>query len=296
MDIQQAINEFVLYCQVDRQLSKNTVKAYRQDLGLLRKSLSGAAQSDVAVIERGMLRGFLREYHGQKPRTLKRKLASVRSFFKYLTCEKVIIEDPSETLEQKIKLPKALPRTLPAGEPKRILRKAHRRLKENSSESIRCHLELCVLELLYGTGVRVSELSALDVGDVDLYYGSLRISGKGGKERIVPVFEGGAKEALREYLSFRSKGQGALLLNRGGGRLSDQSIRSIVKKYSPNATPHMFRHTLATQLLSNGADIRFIQKLLGHSSIVTTAMYAHVEQKAQRRIIRSKHPRMGLVL
>ena len=299
MEIQKAIDEFILCCEIDRHLSNNTIKAYRQDLKQLRLYLDEIRCLMVEDIDRFTIRKFLRSCSSQKARTIKRKFASIRSFFKFLVAEGILNSNPAKELEHSIKIPKVLPRSLPISAIRKVLKGIHSDL-EKSKDNKRCdsrlRLELCVLELLYGTGIRVGELSSLNLCDVDLRNGSIRVRGKGDKERVVPIFHGGTIEALQSYLECRSQQSGPLLLNRNGTRLSDQSIRSIVRKRAPEATPHMFRHSLATQLLSNGTDLRFIQKLLGHSSIVTTTIYAHVEQTAQRRIIRAKHPRLSMTI
>lgn len=241
-------------------------------------------------------------YQRYKPRTVKRKIASVKAFCGYLEYEDLIIENPFSRLRLKVTPPLVLPKTMPLSVIESILTAAYQAKDKagtlgQQGSALR---DIAVLELLFATGVRVSELCALPCGDVRLDEGEIKIYGKGAKERFVQIANPEVLNVLRLYReTYREaiEQAGTFFVNRSRKPLSTQSVRAIVNKYSRQAgiknhiTPHMFRHSFATLLLEEGVDIRYIQHLLGHSSIMTTQIYTHVAGKKQRDILSEKHPR-----
>jgi len=233
-----------------------------------------------------------------KPRSIRRKVASVKAFCGYLEYEGLLKENPFAKLRLKLDPPLILPRTISLPDIEGILVEAYKAKKKTPGDiPLR---DVAVLELLFATGVRVSELCALKPSDVRLTEGEVKIYGKGAKERFVQIANPAVLQALREYQTAcieKIEKSNSFFINRLGRPLSDQSVRNIVRKYAEQAgveqhvTPHMFRHSFATLLLEEDVDIRYIQRLLGHSSIVTTQIYTHVAGKKQRNILAAKHPR-----
>lgn len=298
-DLQHLLSQYLRDCQYQKDLDPKTIKAYRIDL----------AQFSTFIVQNGsyLTREGLMEYVAQlhqqyKPRTIKRKVASVKAFFNYLEYEGLVCENPFSRLRLKLIPPLILPRTLPLPVIGAILECAYQAKKEAKTEKRRnaAVRDIAVLELLFATGVRVSELCALPCENVRLDEGEVKIFGKGAKERFVQIANPDVLAALHCYTESFQKDieqAGTFFVNGRHKPLSDQSVRSIVTKYSKLAgvenhiTPHMFRHSFATLLLEEGVDIRYIQRLLGHSSIVTTQIYTHVTGKKQRDILSEKHPR-----
>lgn len=298
-DLQHLISQYLRDCQYQKGLDLKAIKAYRIDLA----QFSAFIGQNGLKLTRGGLMEYITLLHQQyKPRTIKRKLASVKAFYNYLEYEGLVSENPFSQLRLKLSPPLILPRTLPLSAIEAILESAYQvkkeaKTKEHRSNAVR---DIAMLELLFATGVRVSELCALQYGDVRLDEGEVKIFGKGAKERYVQITNPDVLAALHCYVETFQKDMeqtGAFFVNRDHRPLSDQSVRSIVNKYSKLAgvenhiTPHMFRHSFATLLLEEGVDIRYIQRLLGHSSIVTTQIYTHVAGKKQRDILSEKHPR-----
>lgn len=293
--IEQKIVRYLGDCEYQKGLDHKTLKAYRIDLtqfaSFLERNGAELAREGVAAYIAGLHQTY-------KPRSIRRKIASVKAFCGYLEYEGLLEENPFAKLRLKLDPPLILPRTIPLADIEGILAAAYRTKEEKAGNTpLR---DVAVLELLFATGVRVSELCALKPGDVRLIEGEIRIYGKGAKERFVQIANPAVLQALREYRTAfaDSMGQaGAFFVNRLCRPLSDQSVRGIVRKYAKLAgveqrvTPHMFRHSFATLLLEEDVDIRYIQRLLGHSSIVTTQIYTHVAGKKQRDILAAKHPR-----
>ena len=298
-NLQHWISQYLLDCQYQKGLDSKTIKAYRIDL----------SQFSILINQRGLeltregIMEYISNLHQQyKPKTIRRKVASVKAFCGYLEYEELVKENPFSRLRLKLSAPLILPRTIPLSAIEAILATAYQ-LKENAKTPGQWNValrDIAVLELLFATGVRVSELCALKRGDVRLDEGEIKIYGKGAKERFVQIANPDVLEALNCYQEVYKDiiaQVGTFFVNRLRRPLSDQSARSIVDKYSKLAgvethiTPHMFRHSFATLLLEEGVDIRYIQRLLGHSSIVTTQIYTHVAGKKQRDILSEKHPR-----
>lgn len=298
-DLQHLLSQYLRDCHYQKGLDPKTIKAYRIDLAQFSAFIG---QNDLNLTREGLLEYITQLHRQYKPRTIKRKVASVKAFCNYLTYEEVISENPFSRLRLKLSPPLILPRTISLPMVENILASAYNVKKEakNAAHRNAAVRDIAVLELLFATGMRVSELCALQCEDVRLDEGEVKIFGKGAKERYVQITNHDVLAALHCYAEAFQKDMervGTFFVNRCHRPLSDQSVRSIVNKYSELAgiqnhiTPHMFRHSFATLLLEEGVDIRYIQRLLGHSSIVTTQIYTHVAGKKQRDILSEKHPR-----
>lgn len=289
------VDEYLTHLRVERNLSPNTVKAYGEDLASF---LAWASRESVHVLDldHRRLRRYLAELDRARyaRRTIARRLAAVRSFYRYVVMRGYAPGSPAAVLAS----PK-LPRELPAVAPAQLLERLLDAPDAVTPLGVR---DRAILELLYATGVRVSELTGLDTGDVDLAGGTVRVMGKGSRERIVPMHPAAVRK-LREYLARgrtqidRGQGESAFFLNRLGTRLSSGGVRRMLEKYlvvvgaSAQLTPHDLRHSFATHLLEGGADLRTVQELLGHVALSTTQIYTHVSTKRLRDVHRGAHPR-----
>ncbi len=298
-DLQHEISQYLRDCKYQKGLDTKTIKAYRIDLA---QFSSFMADGNWSLTREGVM-AYISDLHQRyKPKTIRRKIASVKAFCGYLEYEELLEANPFSRLRLKLSVPLILPRTIPFSVIEDILTTAYQE-KEEMQFSKQCDVvlrDIAVLELLFATGIRVSELCALQCSDVRLNEGEIKIYGKGAKERFVQIANPEVLKALHcyqeQYQDVMAQA-GTFFVNRLCKPLSDQSVRNIIKKYSKLAgvemhiTPHMFRHSFATLLLEEGVDIRYIQRLLGHSSIVTTQIYTHVAGKKQRDILSEKHPR-----
>ena len=294
MDLTTIITNYIEHCENVKKLSADTLKAYRIDLVQFRDFV-GEGWAEKEVLNRYIMhlnRSFA-------PRSVKRKFASVRAFFNDLKCNEIIEINPFDKLHVKILYPRQLPRTIPEDVVKRLLQSAYDGYKSGQRETL---LDIVVLELLFSTGLRVSELCSLTPDTFLLSRSELRllIRGKGRKERMIELTTPELMVLFNKYCSeyaTETASQNAILINRRGRPLMPQSVRRIIHKHlkrissTSNITPHMFRHTFATSLLEAGMDIRYIQSLLGHSSISTTQIYTHVASPRQTQLLAEKHPR-----
>ncbi len=303
--LQEEITEYLTYCHIYKELSQHTLKAYEIDLTQFYKYVE---QFKSKQADKENIIGYLAHIHQNfKPKTTKRKIASLKAFFNYLLYIEKLNDNPFRTIRTNFKSPQLLPRVIPLSIIEKILCAAHHHLNASDDLTFRQRnvvlRDITVLELLFVTGMRVSELCSLKINDVNLQSGVVRILGKGAKERIIQISNHDVLDTLKQYVaSFESQLRQSdfLLMNRLGGRLSEQSVRSIIKKYAEqidadmHITPHMFRHSFATFLLEEDVDIRYIQQLLGHSSITTTQIYTHITTNKQKEILTLKHPRNKL--
>ena len=301
--MRRLIDRFLTHLEEERNLSTHTLRAYRGDLRRFLEFLAAEflAKPPDAIrpqeVDHLAVRSFLAHQarSGVGRRTQSRRLSSIRSLFRFASREGVLSTNPAATIRSP-KQPKTLPRHLRPGEIENLIESAEGR----EPRTLR---DRAILELLYATGLRVGELVSLDWSDIDLEGRVLRVLGKGGKERMVP-FGRPAAEALALWheawpeVCNADPGQGdPVFLNYRGGRLSDRSIRRIIDLYTEQAAlaagvhPHTLRHTFATHLLEQGADLRSIQELLGHSSLATTQRYTHMEMERLLSIYRQAHPR-----
>ncbi len=294
---------FLDHLTVERGLSPNTLSAYRRDLRRYEAFLSARGFSSATDASEATVRSFLASIsastHGQDERpyaatTVARVLSTVRSFHRFLLREQIADRDPAAGVVRP-RLPRALPHPLTREDVGRLLEAP----RGETSSGLR---DRAWLELLYGAGLRVSEMTALDVDDVELEAGAVRVLGKGGKEREVPLGRY-AREALEAYLArarpsmASASTRGALFLNSRGGRLTRQSVARLLAGYARAAgiersvSPHDLRHSFATHLLDGGADVRVVQELLGHASVATTQIYTLVTAEHLRSAYEQAHPR-----
>ena len=297
------VTAFLNYCQYEKNLSPKTIKAYTIDLKQYKDHFISTS-----LVEEAFNKIALKDYLFHinklyKPKTIKRKLATLKAFFTFLEFEDYILQSPFRKIRMNFKEPKTLPKTIRLHEVKKIFKIVYAskyKISNNEYSLRRVLKDIAIIELLFATGIRVSELSELKQENVDLRSKSIKVVGKGNKERVIQFCNQETVLAIKEYYTaFVSeiKSSGYFFVNRNGNKLSNQSIRTIIKKYAKLAgiqrtiTPHVFRHTFATLLLDQGVDIRYIQNLLGHSSILTTQIYTHVSQKKQQQILSKKHPR-----
>lgn len=291
------VQHYLDVCKTQKDLDIKTIKAYRIDLTQFTSHLQKTGQ----LITKDSVRSYISHLNAAyKPRSVKRKIASMRSFCHYLHEEGILLKNPF--YDMRIKLPPArtLPRTVPLRVIEAMLREAHKqiRIAETKAKKRTALREAAVIELLFATGMRVSELCLLKKDDVDLVDGIVRIQGKGRKERIIQIQNTEVRSILSAYQGAEADSASSyFFLNRSHCRLSDQSVRRILSKYAEMAgtplhiTPHMLRHSFATLLLEADVDLRCIQELLGHSSIATTQIYMHVSSSRIKDILSTKHPR-----
>lgn len=299
-----AVGEFIRHCRFERKLGEKTISAYRMDLEQFAAAIG--ANTLLRELSRERVTVWLGTLAHYKPRTVKRKVASVMSFMHYLECAYDSFENPFRRMQVKIKRPEQLPRVMSGPEVKRMLASLEREAMSAGAETQKGRIRVrdrAVVELLFSTGMRIGELCGLKNEDVDLAEGRVRIHGKGNKERVVDICPAEALAALREWMTVRSSGTGAndaVFTNRLGNGLAAQSVRAMVHDLArrcaigKNVTPHMFRHTFASLLLEEDVDVAYIQHILGHSSIATTQIYLHVNPRRQREILMNRHPRSRL--
>jgi len=303
MTVANAMTSFLFHCRYEKNLSPRTLKAYSIDLCQLCKHLKAAQVVEIEAVDKSCLRDYIRGlFDGYKEKTIKRKVATLKSFFHFLEREDAIAVNPLRKMDVRIKETRRLPRTIALADLKRLfhhLYRAKQACEDKESDAYRALVrDIAVLELLFATGARVSEVANLRSEDVDLRAGCVRILGKGGRERILQICDSETLAAVRQYQSLR-EGESSMQFfrNRSGNRLTDQSIRGMLRRHASRAglkahlTPHMLRHSVATLLLEEGVDIRYIQHLLGHSSITTTQIYTEVRNESQWRVLAQKHPR-----
>ena len=272
--MREYIEKFMRYLETEGGASPHTLRSYRKDL----EDFFSFRRSDSPVIETFEVRGFVAEMilRGLQKSTVNRRLATLRSFFKFLQREGYVKANPARLVNSP-KMTRRLPKFLTVDD-------AFALVERPGGIGFASARDRAMLELLYSSGIRVSELSNLDLDNLNMKEGLIKVKGKGRKERIVPVGRK-AIEALRGYLIERSllkKSHIALFLNRSGTRLSDRGVRRVVVKYAREILlgkvgPHTLRHTFATHLLQGGADLRVIQELLGHASLSTTQKYTHLD-------------------
>ena len=292
--MQALIEKFSTYLSDERNLSPHTRAAYLRDLGEFRAFLErhgGSEQAALAKVDSLMLRRYLAELHKRNQRTsIARKLSALRTFFRYLVREGSLPSNPTEGLSTP-KLNRYLPKTLSVDEATALMERGY----GNSLLDLR---DRAIVELFYSSGLRVSELTGLDVGSLDLRENLVRVLGKGRKERIVPIGRK-ANEALLSYLEDRGMPgtEEPLFLNARGGRLTPRSVQRNLKARLIKAglikdiSPHALRHSFATHLLDGGADLRAIQELLGHASLSTTQKYTQVSVDQLMAVYDKAHPR-----
>lgn len=297
--LQTYINEYLLYCEHRKHLDYKTIKAYKIDL----KQYEVFAPTVPECFDKHTVDLFITFLHKKyNPKSIKRKIASLKAMFHYLEYKEVLTENPFVKLDIRFREPKLLPKTIPFHSIRTFLLTLYKSKEEAETEYQKrcCIRDIAVIELLFATGIRISELCQLKPTDIDLENNSMLIYGKGAKERLLQIGNQEVIAALQLYYdTFREDIDkcGYFFVNRLKHRLSDQSVRYMIVHYAKLAgihqhiTPHMFRHSFATLLLEQDVDIRYIQRILGHSSISTTEIYTHVSSVKQKDILFHKHPR-----
>ncbi len=300
MTLASSFSDFLFHCQYEKTLCAKTLQAYGTDLeqfALFQKEIS-----QVADITKNEIRMYLSSISSLKPKSIKRKIATLKALFNYLEFEDKILINPFRKMRIKIKEPKVLCKVMDLQEVKRIFKACYKE-KSNCVHPTTYSLvlkKISVIEILFATGARVSEIADLKSDNINLQTGCIIIKGKGQKERIIQICNPESLSILREYFECHKDiilKSGWFFINKLNRKLSDQSIRKIVRDATLLAglkrivTPHIFRHTFATLLLEKGVDLRYIQCMLGHSSIATTQLYTHVNNRQQRQILSTKHPR-----
>ena len=296
IDLTIQIPAFLNYCRNRKALNEKTLRAYAVDL----KQFS---QFTNCIYGKNEICDYISHLHRTfKPKTVRRKIATLKAFTHYLMIEEIIEINPFNKIETSFREPLLLPKTIPLNTIKAILASAYNSLSEVSTVYRRKTVvrDIAVLELLFATGARVSEICSLKPADINESDHTVKFYGKGSKERIIQIENKSVRKAVKEYCRLFAgdiRLSGCLFVNRLHNRLSEQSVRSMINKSAKAAksdihiTPHMFRHSFATLLLEEDVDIRYIQKLLGHSSITTTQIYTHVAMSKQKEILSTKHPR-----
>ena len=303
MKLKEMLQDYLEYCQYRKELDNKTVKAYRIDL---RQYFEFIGECD---LDKNWIERYITNLHKNfRQKTVKRKIASVKAFYNFLEDEELIQENPFRKIKVKFKETSELPKIIPREEIEQLLQSMYTDLKIRKKKEKSILRDIAVVETLFATGARVSEISNIKKENINLNTGVIRIMGKGGKERYILIGERSVLELLKRYYEQNYeniKQSGYFFVNRDGERFSEQSIRLMIKRYAKNAgierniTPHMFRHSFATYLIEEGVDISCVQRILGHSSIKTTQIYIHVASKKQAEILRDMHPRqymkVGLV-
>ena len=298
--MKEEIESFIRYLKVEKGYSGNTLEAYKNDLSQFKNFIETKSAGKVLLprledVDKDILVGCMLHFKEKEysSATVARKIAAIKSFFGFLLEEGRLSIDPTENLGFP-KVGKSLPKTLNIAEVNRLLEQAS---ANKSPEGMR---DAAMLELLYATGMRVSELVGLNLGDVDSKEGFVRCFGKGSKERVIPIHQR-AVEKLADYINKGRQtlsgggGEEALFLNQRGQRLTRQGLWGILKDYAKKAgikekiSPHILRHSFATHLLGGGADLRSVQELLGHVNISTTQIYTHLTNRRLKEIHHKYH-------
>jgi tyrosine recombinase XerC len=289
----ETISKFINHLKTERNYSKHTLDNYQRDLRFLVDFLKGG-KADRSTAREYLLALEKKRY---SRRSIARKLSSARSYFRFLAREKLVDKNPFENLLTP-KLPKKLPNFLYPEELKELFSGPD----QKNPQGLR---DQAILEVLYGTGLRVTEIVRMNINDVDFDEGEIKVLGKGSKERIV-LFGSHARTALSKYIKdgrpkmSSGKKSPALFINRRGSRITTRSVERMIVFYAKKAgltkkvTPHTLRHSFATHLLSGGADLRMVQELLGHVSLSTTQVYTHITKERLKEVYDSAHPRARL--
>lgn len=292
--------DYLKYCKSLKRLDNKTLKAYRTDLKQFMSFFNNANIHSISITDIEKYIGYL--HQNFKPKTVKRKLASIKAFFHFLEYKDYIEQNPFNKIKTSFHEPISLPKTIPLYIMEKLLATMYNNffLASTDYQKKRILLDIAICEILFSTGMRISELCNLKKSDIDLHDATIRIYGKGSKERIMQIGNSDVIKILKKYKDIymtEINKTGYFFVNPNTNKISDQSIRRMIKKYCSLAsidlhiTPHMFRHTFATSLLEADVDIRYIQKMLGHSSITVTEIYTHVALSKQRDILTTKHPR-----
>lgn len=292
--MEEYLDQFITNLVVERNVSPYTARNYRREVGEFLRFLKEEGVSSLQEVDRRVLTRYLLwlRAKGYAKASIRRRISELRSFCRYLVGQKILESNPVEAISAP-KVPQRLPRYLKPEEIGAIMQ------APDTSQPLG-QRDRAILEMLYATGMRISELVGLDMGTVDIARGQMMVRGKGSKERIV-LLGRPARGALDLYLKegrpklAKGKRTSALFLNRSGERLSVRGVQSVLDRCARKAglkwvTPHLFRHTFATHMLGGGADLRVVQELLGHASLSSTQVYTHVSQRRAREVYMNSHP------
>lgn len=278
-NISQLISEYISYLEIEKGLSKNTILAYQSDLIGFFDFIENAQIEEIKRKDFSTYTKYLAK-NEINPSSITRKIASIKGFFKYISYKRIIKTNPAASIASP-KLPKRLPKVLTISEIEKLLR---------NNLSV---MDYAIIELLYSAGVRVSELVNLNIKNIDLKQQTIKVFGKGSKERIIPINKK-CIEVLKKYLKKRElialkyNSEPFLFINENGKKITRQYVYKVIReqgeKLNKHISPHTLRHSYATHLLENGADLRVVQELLGHSSIVTTQLYTHISKRTLREV------------
>jgi len=289
------VQKFINFLEKDKRLSLNTLQSYRRDIEQYMSYLREINLNNITNTNKTTIIAYLLHLQkkGRATSTISRNLASIRSFYQYITKNKIVDKDPTLELESP-KVEKKLPQILSTQEVELLL-------EQPKCTDLKGYRDKAMLELLYATGIRVTELISLDITDINLEMGFIKCN-KGSRERMIPIGSIATK-ALQEYITkargflIQNNEEKALFVNINGGRLTRQGFWKIIKQYKNQAkinkdiTPHTLRHSFAAHLLENGADLRSIQEMLGHSDISSTQIYAQIAKNKIKEIYKKTHPR-----
>ncbi|WP_143321430.1 tyrosine-type recombinase/integrase [Clostridium sp. HBUAS56010] len=297
------ILNYLVFCKNQKRLDSKTIKAYKIDLTQFAVSQSN---NSFVSIKPDSIEEYITSLHQSfKPRTVRRKIATLKAFFHYLEYKNIIEINPFNKLRIQFRSPVTLPKIIPLHTIEDFLSTLYKQKEYTSTTLQRKYIlrDIAVIELLFATGIRISELCSLRVTNIDFIENNILIYGKGSKERRIQIGNQDVIIALKDYYkNFKEEIDNSeyFFINRIHNRLSEQSVRNMINKYAHLAsirlhiTPHMFRHSFATYLLEEDVDIRYIQEILGHSSINVTEIYTHVTMAKQKNILTQKHPRNTL--
>lgn len=298
------IDEYLQFCSSRKNLDYKTIKSYSIDL---MQYFEFSSTTD-SWLNKRTIESYIEYIHTiYKPKTIKRKVASIKAFFHYLEIEEILETNPFHKIQLKYKEPFILPKTIPINAIEQIIKFAYTEYKNKTTQySKKTALRnILILELLFATGMRISELCSLTLEQIDISDYIIKIYGKGSRERLIQICNNSTQNLIDEYIrTFNSEiiNNKYIFTNRLQNKLSEQSVRNMINKYTKDSgisihiTPHMFRHSFATLLLEADVDIRYIQQMLGHSSITTTQIYTHTSINKQKAILTTKHPRNKFVI
>lgn len=303
--IKRIIQEYLDFCCKQKRLDAKTIRAYEIDLTQFITYINAKDLSDVTS---ELIEKYLKKLHSKyKPKTVKRKIASLKAFFRYADFHELVPENPWNRVQCYFREPVTLPRTIPLGTVKRYLSTIYDQMLNGATIYRRRNAirDAAICELLFSTGLRIFELCSLSTEDVNLEEDTILIHGKRNKERIIQIGNKQVHDILIKYKeSYINEISSCrnFFTNQKGHPFSDQAVRRMLNYYANLAsieqhiTPHMWRHTFATVLLDADVDIRYIQEMLGHSSIRTTEIYTHVSMTKQKDILCRKHPRNNFII
>ena len=293
------IEDFLWHCEFEKKLDRKTLNAYKADLS---QFVNNIGDLNISEVTKDVLRKYLQTISHFRHKTIKRKIASLKAMLNYYEYENEWYNNPMRKMKIRMREPIRLPTVMNIEEVKSLFNIVYKQQRNCKQETFSYHMatrNIAIVELLFVSGMRVSELCDLRLCDIDMKQGCVRIIGKGNKERIVDISQKATLTAIKEWIKEQGPcdSQYPLFVNRLHNKLSTQSVRLLIKnlvsltQIKKKITPHTFRHTYATLLLEEGVDITYIQHLLGHSSVVTTQIYTHVNLQKQHELLSKKHPR-----